>query len=74
MEDALYSAKSFGNWIAKLVRNEVTMELVKDRNQFSVVGPSNDELKAMGLWRAFDDFEEFSAAVLKVFGSDRQVG
>lgn len=60
---ARYDLEVFGNWYVDLIRGVVMMRLVKDRSQYMILEPF-PEIKAAGLWRAFDDLEEFRAAVL----------
>jgi len=55
----------FGNWQVKLHRAGNLLELVKDRSQYMVGGPPTEAIKAAGLWRAFDDLEEFRSALVK---------
>ena len=62
IRQAQFDAKVFGNWIVDLQRGNRTLQLVKDRSQF-MVGPSTEEMKDAGLWRAFGSFEEFHAAI-----------
>jgi hypothetical protein len=60
-----YDAKSFGNWYVDLRRADLTLRLVKDRSQYMIGGPPTKTIKATGLWRAFDDLEEFRHAIVK---------
>jgi hypothetical protein len=60
-----YDGKSFGNWYVDLRRADLTLRLVKDRSQYMVDGPPTNEIKAAGLYRAFDDLEEFRHAIVK---------
>jgi hypothetical protein len=60
-----YDANYFGNWYVDLFRAGLTIRLVKDRSQYMIDGPPSEEIKAAGLWRAFDDLEEFRRAIIK---------
>jgi hypothetical protein len=60
-----YDARSFGNWIVELRRNDHWIEFVKDRSQYRVDGSQIEEIKAAGLWTVFDDLDEFREAVAK---------
>lgn len=62
---ARYDADIMGNWYVDLRRLDQTMRLVKDRSQYMVSNVSREALKAAGLWKAFSDWQEFKAAVLK---------
>ena len=61
---SLYDAKVFGNWYVDLRRSGADLRLVKDRSQYLIEGPPFGELKAAGLWRAFEDLDEFRQAVI----------
>jgi len=58
-----YEEQIFGNWVVDLERNGRAIRLVKDRSQFIVDAPIN-ELKAAGLFKAFDGFNTFREAVV----------
>ena len=60
-----YDAKVFGNWYVELHRADRMIRLVKDRSQYLIDGSHMEEIKAAGLWRVFDDLEEFWRAVSK---------
>ena len=60
-----YDAHFFGNWYVDLRRADLAIRLIKDKSQYMIDGPSSDEMKAAGLWKAFDDLEEFRHAVAK---------
>lgn len=60
-----YDSQSFGNWYVELCRAGLTFRIVKDRSKYMIDGPPKSELQPAGLWRAFDDFEEFRQAVAK---------
>ena len=57
-----YDAEAFGNWYVDLVGPRA-LRLSKDRSQFMVRG-DRQSLEPAGLWRGFDDLEEFSRRVL----------
>ncbi len=61
---SVYDANAMGNWYVDLARHDLYLQIVKDRAQFYVSGPPIEELKAKGLWRAFDDYAEFQRAVV----------
>jgi hypothetical protein len=58
-----YDAGSFGDWFIDLCRGAHAIRLVKDRSQYMISGSQEEEIKAAGLWKAFDDFGEFSQSV-----------
>ena len=60
---SLHDPKLFGNWYVDLYRAGISMRIVKDRSPYMVSGPQQ-EVKAAGLWRAFDNLEEFVGAFL----------
>jgi len=60
-----YDAKAFGNWYVELHRADRMIRLAKDRSQYEIGGSHMEEIKAAGLWRVFDDLEEFWRAVSK---------
>jgi hypothetical protein len=60
-----YDAKSFGNWCVGLYRADRLIRLSKDRSQYLMDGSDIEEIKAAGLWKAFDDLEELLKAVSK---------
>ena len=62
--EARYDAKTMGNWYLDLARDGLSLRLVKDRSQFFIDGPPVEELKAAGLWRAFEDFAEFQQVIV----------
>jgi hypothetical protein len=57
-----YDAKSFGDWYVDLRCEDRMVRLVKDRSQYMIDGPT-EEIKAAGLWKAFNDFGEFRRAI-----------
>jgi dipeptidase len=60
-----YDAKHFGDWYIDLYRAGHRIRLVKDRSQYIFDGPPVEEIKAAGLWKAFDDLHEFQQSVSK---------
>ena len=58
-----YDAKAFGNWYVELRRTNRLIRLSKDRSQYQIDGSNIEEIKNAGLWRAFDDLEDFRRAV-----------
>jgi hypothetical protein len=58
-----YDAKIFGNWCIDFCRGGQTIRLVKDRSQYMIFGSQEEEIKAAGLFRAFDDLHEFRQSV-----------
>jgi hypothetical protein len=53
-----------GNWCVYLRRADVSISFCRDRSQYMVDGPI-EEIKAAGLFKAFNDLEEFKQAVIK---------
>ena len=51
------------DWYVDLARNGRTIRSAKDRSQYMIAGPSTQDIKDAGLWRAFDDLEEFRRTV-----------
>ncbi len=62
--DSHYDAMIFGNWYVDLEGRSPMVRLVKDRSQYMVREVPIEIMKAAGLWRAFDDLEEFQSAVI----------
>jgi hypothetical protein len=58
-----YDKQAFGNWYIDFCRQSQTIRLVKDRSQYFVEGTA-EKLKTAGLWRAFNEVEEFQRAVI----------
>ena len=56
--ESRYSPESFGNWYVDLRNRTTQFRIAKDRSQYVVNGPSIDELKSAGLWKAFDSWDE----------------
>jgi hypothetical protein len=61
---ARYDPRAFGNWYVDLCHADDNIRLMKDRSQYMFEGPTIKELQAAGLWRAFDDLDEFCRAVI----------
>jgi hypothetical protein len=59
-----YDPKIFGNWYVDLCRGDDTIQLVKDRSQYLLNGPSWKELESAGLAKAFDEGDKFQRAVV----------
>jgi hypothetical protein len=59
---AEYFPESFGDWEVDIV-GPTEFSLVKDRSQF-MVGADRASLERAGLWRGFDDRDEFARLVL----------
>jgi hypothetical protein len=60
-----YEAKSFGNWYLDVTHAVRTIHLVKDRSQYMITRQSPPELNAAGLWRAFDNLQEFRHLLIR---------
>jgi hypothetical protein len=60
-----YDVKIFGDWYIDLRRADIEIRLVKDRSQYMVHKLRIEEAKTAGLWKAFDNLEEFKNAVLR---------
>jgi hypothetical protein len=58
-----YSRESFGNYTVEFRSNKGLFRVVRDRSQYYIDGPSQDQLLPLGLWRAFNDLETFSEAL-----------
>jgi hypothetical protein len=58
-----YDEQHFGNWYVDLMRDGQSFRLLKDRSQFIIDGPF-EELKAAGLFKAFDALGAFRQAVV----------
>jgi len=65
VSDCRYDPKAFGNWYVDLSRDRLTIRLTKDRSQYFVDRLPAEELKDAGLWRAFDNVEEFQNAIIQ---------
>ncbi len=61
---ARYDDRVFGNWFVEMLRGGDSIQLVKDRSQFSLDGPPIDILRDANLWRVFEDFSEFRQEVM----------
>ncbi|MBK9387720.1 MAG: hypothetical protein IPN34_23135 [Planctomycetes bacterium] len=57
-----YTPKRFGNWVVDL-RGPSAFRMCKDRSQFLVIADRR-VMEQAGLWRSFDDPEEFAHSVL----------
>jgi hypothetical protein len=57
-----YSPESFGNWVVDLT-GPSAFRMTRDRSQFLIIADRHSMERA-GLWRAFDDREEFARLVL----------
>lgn len=64
LTEARYTPQIFGNWYIKLAKRDLSFTMIKDRSQFMVDGVDIEKLKAAGLWRAFDDLNEFEDAII----------
>ena len=60
-----YDGNSFGNWYIDVHRAGRNICLVKDRSQYMIAGPPTPEIKAAGLWKAFDDLQEFREVLIR---------
>ena len=58
-----YSRESFGNFYVDCTLRGKHFRLFRDRSQYMIDGDM-DELKRLGLWRAYDSVEDYSAAVV----------
>lgn len=58
-----YSRESFGNFYVNCSLRGKQFRLFRDRSQYMIEGDMN-ELKRLGLWRAYDSVEDYSAAVM----------
>ena len=64
-----YNAQEFGNWYVDLRRADNAIRLVKDRSQYMIDGPPTEAIKTAGLWRAFENLDEFRQLVIKWAGN-----
>lgn len=64
VESARYDARFFGNFVVSLRSPRGCFQVTRDRSQYIVQGPPRAELEPVGLWRAFDQKDAFSAALL----------
>jgi len=60
-----YDAAIMGNWYVELDRANHRIRLVKNRSQYMIQGSQVEKMKTAGLWRAFDNLEEFRQSVRK---------
>jgi len=58
-----YSRESFGNFYVDCSFRGKQFRLSRDRSEYMIEGDM-DELKRLGLWRAYDSLEDYSAAVM----------
>jgi hypothetical protein len=58
-----YSEQCFGDWVVELTGRK-SFRLVRDRSQY-MVGGDRASLEPAGLWRAFDDRDEFVRLVVR---------
>ena len=61
--DYRFDPQSFGNWYVQLTRNDSSITVIKDRSQYTLNGPSKNELKGTGLERTFNDQADFRRAL-----------
>ena len=61
--DSRYSPEPFGDWYVDLQNGASKFRIAKDRSQYMVHGPSTDELKSAGLWKAFDSPDEMCSLI-----------
>jgi hypothetical protein len=59
-----YSRESFGDFHVDCTLRGKRFRLFRDRNQYMIDGDM-DELKRLGLWRAYDSVEDYCAAVVQ---------
>jgi hypothetical protein len=58
-----YEPQSFGNYYVTLSRADGFLRIIRDRSKYCIDG-ERKELEPVGLWRAFDDREEFAKKLL----------
>src|SRR5258708_39939368 len=61
---ARYDERVFGNWFVEMLRGGDSIQLVKDRSQVSLDGPTVQILRDANLWRVFEDLNAFRQAVM----------
>lgn len=61
--DGQYDSDVFGNYYASFLGPKGRLRIIRDRSQYMVEGDPA-LLERAGLWRAFDDREEFAARLL----------
>jgi hypothetical protein len=64
IQNAYYSAESFGNWFVDLTKGKERISLYKDRSQYGI-NDDDEEFKAPGLFRVFNDLDEFAHAIIE---------
>jgi hypothetical protein len=69
VSSSAYSFNSFGNWYVELSRAGSRIRIAKDRYQYLIEGSPEKKIKAAGLWRAFNNYEDFRHAVIKWLAS-----
>jgi len=57
--------KSFNDFLAEFSNDKRLIRITRDRSQFILSG-GREELVPYDLWRAFDDQEEFTCALLRL--------
>ena len=63
--ESSYATESFGNYHVDLTSPRGWLRLVRDRSQYTIETESGEELRKAGLFRAFNDRNEFVSAVLQ---------
>lgn len=58
-----YSRESFGNFYVDCTLRGKRFRLLRDRSQYMIEGDL-EELKRLGLWRAYDSVDDYSTAVV----------
>ncbi len=64
------SSASFGNFAVSFTSGSRDLMIARDRGQFIVSGPSQQELESAGLWQAFVGVRELSAPLLAWLASE----
>jgi hypothetical protein len=60
--NSIYDPQAFGNYYVDFIGPNKSFRIVKDRSQYMLEGDRHD-LEPFGLWRAFDNREEFAKAL-----------
>jgi hypothetical protein len=63
VQSATYDEESFGNYVVEVRHLKKWFDIVRDRGQYFVSGPSMEALRPFGLARAYDDQQAFAQAV-----------
>lgn len=63
---SVYAPDQFGNYCVDFTGPGGSLRVVRDRSQYTVSG-RRELLESAGLWRAFDDREEFASALITWF-------